>query len=373
MRYAFLTSNAKTLVNFRFELIKKIISLGHDVLAIAPDHDCTSKEKLLKIGALPIDCKLNRNSTNPVIDFFNLVQLIFLLKKLKIDSILTYTIKPVIYGGIAGFISGIPRRIAMIEGLGFVYTTNEINRKSKKFLKFFTTFLYKISIKRQHKVIFLNQDDIDEFISMGIVEQHKVFKLGGIGVDLAFWKNNKIRKHPFTFTMVSRILKEKGVIEFFKASQVLKKKYPNVLFKIVGDIDSNPTSLSKNEIMNWVKCGVDWTGPQDNIKKILLNTSVFVLPSYREGVPRSSQEALSMSLPIITTNVPGCKDTVIDGLNGFLIEPRDVEGLVSKMEKFIKQPTLVKKMGKNSRSIAENRYDVHVANDKIYCLMSESF
>lgn len=367
MRYALLTSNAMTLVNFRGHLIKKIVSEGGQVFAIASDFDEATRQMILSLGAVPVDCYFNRIGMNPFVDFFSTLRLTILLRSLKLDSILTYSIKPVIFGGFAAFLAGIPVRVAMIEGLGFAYTDNGAGFSFKKVaLKFLTNILYKVSLRLQDKVIFLNQDDINEFLKLRLVTQSKVIKLGAIGVDLNEWVQHKVFKYPITFTIVARLLREKGVFEFIEAAKIIKKDYPEVRFLILGDVDLNPSSLSRSQVLEWVNEGiVDWPGHVD-VREWLCKTSVFVLPSYREGFPRSAQEAMAMGLAVITTDVPGCRDTVIDGLNGFLVEVRNSKALADAMIKLIKDPSLIEFMGKQSRLIATQRFDVNKANATIF-------
>lgn len=367
MRYALLSSNAFTLVNFRAHLIKKIVSEGGQVFAIASDFDEITRAAILSLGAVPIDCHLSRTGINPFADILSTMHLTILLRKLKLDSVLSYSIKPVIFGGFASFLANIPIKIAMIEGLGFAYTDNGNGFSfNKSLLKFLTNILYKISLKLQDKVIFLNQDDIDDFLKMNLVSPAKVIKLGAIGVDLNEWSQDEIFKDPLTFTIVARLLKEKGLIEFVEAARLIKNKHPQVRFLILGDIDLNPSSLSRDEVLEWVNQGiVDWPG-QVEVKCWLRKSSVFVLPSYREGVPRSTQEAMAMGLPVITTDVPGCRDTVVDGLNGFLVEVRNSKALAEAMIEFIKNPGLIDKMGLESRRIASQKFDVNKASNVIF-------
>ena len=367
MRYALLTSNAMTLVNFRGHLIKKILSEGGEVFAIASDFDEATRLMILSLGAVPVNCYFNRTGMNPFVDFFSTLRLTILLRSLKLDSILTYSIKPVIFGGFAAFLARIPVRVAMVEGLGFAYTENGAGFSFKKVaLKFLTNILYKISLRFQDKVIFLNQDDINEFLKLRLVTQSKVIKLGAIGVDLNEWVQQKVFTHPITFTIVARLLREKGVFEFIEAAKIIKKDYPEVRFLILGDVDLNPSSLSRSQVLEWVNEGiVDWPGHVE-VREWLCKTSVFVLPSYREGFPRSTQEAMAMGLAVITTDVPGCRDTVIDGLNGFLVEVRNSKALADAMIKLIKDPSLIEFMGEQSRLIATQRFDVNKANATIF-------
>lgn len=373
MRYGLLTSHAATLVNFRGHLIRKIVNEGGEVFAIASDFNEVTRNAVMSLGAVPVDCYLNRASMNPFLDLFNTFHLTILLKKLNLNSMLAYSIKPVIFGGFAAFFARVPVKVAMIEGLGFAYTVDGgILPFRKVAIKLLTNVLYKISLKAQNRVIFLNQDDIDEFVKMKLVSRDKTIKLGGIGVDLKEWPQKKVFKQPMTFTIVARLLKEKGLVEFVEAAKIVKENYPYVKFLILGDVDLNPSSLSRNQVLDWVNQGlVEWFGHGD-VKEWLQKSSVFVLPSYREGLPRSTQEAMATGLPIITTDVPGCRDTVIDGVNGFLIDVRDSKALANAMINFIKNPSLISKMGEESRRIATQKFDVFKANDVIIRAMRSS-
>ena len=247
----------------------------------------------------------------------------------------------------------------MIEGLGFAFT-DTINSQTfkQRALRKLVSNLYKISLSLSHKVLFLNNDDLKQFVDLQIVKNDKCIMFGGIGVDLNYWHAIVPTIQPITFILVARILREKGIYEYIEAIKKIKKSYSQVKFVIIGDLDSNPGAIPKGQMMSWVNEGlIEWPGFV-NPKEWLEKSSIFVLPSYREGVPRSSQEALALGLPIITTNVPGCKETVLSDCNGFLIPVRDSQALESAMLKFIKNPDLIRTMGQNSRKMAENLFDV---------------
>jgi glycosyltransferase involved in cell wall biosynthesis len=374
MRFVILSSNARSIFNFRGHLIKRLVDNGHDVIALAPDYDAQSRLLLWNIGAKPVDCDLTRASINPFLDLIHTLKLAWQIWRIKPDSILCYSIKPVIFGGIAAFLARVPNRVMMIEGLGYIYTydTSELGIM-RRMLRKGVDLLYKLSLSLQQKVIFLNQDDINDFVGEGLVDPHKAVKLGGIGVDLEEWALDKQKKpsEVMTFTFVGRLLKEKGVHEFIKAAELVKTSHPEIRFLMLGDIDQNPGSLSEGDLIYSVQSGlIEWPGHVD-IKGWLSGTSVFVLPSYREGVPRSTQEAMAMGLPVITTDVPGCRETVVDGINGFLVAPRDHVALAKAMEKFIEAPSLINKMGKESRRIALESFDVNRINDRLIAIMMD--
>jgi glycosyltransferase involved in cell wall biosynthesis len=162
------------------------------------------------------------------------------------------------------------------------------------------------------------------------------------------------------------LLREKGIVEFAQAAQRIKQRYPNTRFLLLGGLDTNPGALREHEVRSWADAGfLEWHGHVPDVRPYFAQTSVYVLPSYREGVPRSTQEAMAMARPVITTDAPGCRETVVQGVNGFLVPPRDVDALVAAMERFILQPELILSMGQASRKLAEERFDVHKINQRI--------
>lgn len=371
MRVAFISSQAFSLVNFRGSLIKDLNRFDVEVFALAPDFDSATRQQVLFLGAKPIDFSLARTGKNPVIDFICTLKLSLLLRRLQIDVTLGYFIKPVIYGTIAAWLAGVPKRIAMIEGLGFVYTYmgDAPPNLSRKGLRLIVSLLYRLALKKAHKVIFLNMDDIREFVDSRMVKAQKAVCIGGIGVDLLEWSSKPIITDPVSFIMVARLLREKGIFEYAEAARQVKARYPHVRFIILGGLDSNPGGINLSEVQAWVNQGfLEWPG-HVKVKSWLEQASVFVLPSYREGVPRSTQEAMATGRPVITTDVPGCRETVVHGVNGYLIAPRNIDSLVKAMEKFITNPNLCKVMGRESRRIAEERFDSKKINRSLMSLL----
>lgn len=366
---ALVTSNAFSLINFRAPLIAEMIRSGKKVLAFAPDYDENLRAEVMLLGAEPIDFKLSRAGVNPIKDLLDGLNLYLLLRKLKPDVTLCYLIKPVIYGTIAAWLARIPCRFVLIEGLGYAF--NNLNEK-KQNLKSLILFhlvsrLYGVALKKAHKAVFLNDDDKNEFINAGIVSHEKTYCLGGIGVDLNNWHPTQPILSPVTFLLAARLIREKGIFEYINAAREVKKDYPEVRFILIGGIDLNPGSLAHSEVEAWVDEGlIEWPGHVSDVRSWLAESSVFVLPSfYREGVPRSIQEAMAMALPIITTNSVGCKETVIDGVNGYLIPPKNYQALAIMMRRFINSPELIAQMGVKSRLLAEDRYDVYKVNKRL--------
>lgn len=342
-----------------------MVDKGHRVLALAPDYDEKTRERVNALGAEPIDYSLSRTGLNPFRDLVDLLRLCLLLRKLKPDVVLAYAMKPVIYGTLAAWIVRVPRRFALIAGLGYSFTSaGQKNGFKKKILRHIVQTLCHVALYRATKVFFQNKDDLSDFLSWKVVNPSRACVIGPTGVDLQHFHFAPPVKNPVTFLLAARLLREKGIVEFAEASRTIKQKYPETRFILLGGLDTNPGAISKAEVESWVREGIlEWPGHVDDVRPWIAQASVFVLPSYyREGVPRSVQEAMAMGRPVITTDAPGCRETVINGVNGFLVPVRDVEALAKAMERFILEPDLIERMGKESRRLAEERFDVHKIN-----------
>jgi glycosyltransferase involved in cell wall biosynthesis len=363
-KIAIIGSQAFALWNFRGPLIQEMVERNLEVYALAPDYDDETREKVRKLGAKPVQYRLSRTGLNPFRDALNFLGLTLTLRRIRPDVTFSYTIKPVIYGTLAAWIVGVPRRFAMIEGLGYAFTApGEREEMKRRVVRTIAQFLYKLALRRATKVFFLNPDDLNEFVQKRLVFSEKVFLLGPIGVDLRAFTPAPPVTEPITFVLAARLLREKGVLEFVEAARRIKAKYSNIRFIVLGGLDTNPGAIPRKEVEGWVKEGlIEWPGHVADVRPYLAQASVFVLPSYREGGPRSIQEAMAMARPIITTDAPGCRETVIPGVNGFLVPVRNVDALVSAMERFINEPELIERMGKESRRIAEERFNVHKIN-----------
>ena len=363
---AIVTSQAFSIINFRGSLIRDLVAAGVQVYALAPDYDAKLRQLVYDLGAKPMDISFARAGTNPFRDALDMLLLAALLRRLRIDVVLAYTIKPVIYGTLAAWLAGVPLRVAMIEGLGYVFTPSGVSQtKTRKWLRRLVCFLYWFSLTLSHKVIFLNRDDISEFIEAALVDNSKVINLGGIGVNLVDWPFTQPVLKPLTFLLAARLLREKGIVEYAEAARQVKLIDPSVRFILLGGFDTNPGSLEKEEVESWVKEGLlEWPG-HVAVKSWLMQASVYVLPSYREGVPRSSQEAMAMGRAVITTDTPGCRETVNEGMNGFLVPVCDAPALANAMLRFVDNPSLIGVMGLESRRLAEIRFDDRVINARL--------
>lgn len=363
-RVAIISPYAPSIVSFRRALIREMIRRGATVYVLAPDYTPAIRASVEQLGAHPLDYPLERTGINPFRDLRSLFYLRRALRALQPDIVMPYNIKPVVYGTLAAHWAGVPHRVALIEGLGYAFIESPSLRK--RAVRWAGQRLYKTALRYAHTVVFLNPDDQREFIRQGLVAPQKTLVLGGIGVDLTEWQPAPPVLEPITFTLAARLLREKGIVEFAQAARIMKQRYPHTRFLLLGGLDTNPGALTEAEVRQWVQAGIlEWHGHVSDVRPYFAQTSVYVLPSYREGVPRSTQEAMAMARPVITTDAPGCRETVIDSVNGFLVPPRDVDALVRAMERFIQQPELIVTMGQASRKLAEERFDVNKANQKL--------
>ena len=366
-RVVIIGNQALTVANFRSVLIKDIVARGHEVFAVAPNFDTENRLRIKEVGATAVDVPLSRTGINPFRDLRDTFRLWQCLRQLKPNVVLASTIKPVIYGTIAATVSGVPDRFALITGLGYAFSESVTLRD--RAVQFIAKELYRIALRQTRMVFVQNPDDADELVEENIVSRDKIMRVNGTGVDLDEWPVLNLPELPITFTLAARLLGEKGIREYAAAARRVKHLHPDVRFLLLGDLDSNPSAIPEQEIAGWVSEGlIEWPGYVD-IRPWMAQTSIYILPSYREGVPRSTQEAMSSGRPIITTDVPGCRETVNPGKNGFRVPPKDVEALVSAMLFFIDNPEQIEIMGQASRALAEERFNVHPINEQILAAM----
>ncbi|GHD67397.1 glycosyl transferase [Luteimonas padinae] len=350
-----------SILKFRGPLLEAMVASGWEVHIAAPAVDTVTglREALRSIGVALHDIPLSRTGTNPVVDIGLVLALRALMRELRPTVVLPYTIKPVIYGTIAAWMASVPKRFALVTGLGFAFTGDR-----QGIVKRVVSGLYRFALGRTHKMFFQNPDDERLFRELGIAPVGiPSVVVNGSGVDVAAFRVAPLPGSPIVFLLIGRLLGDKGVREFAKAARQVKALHPEVRFHAVGWIDSNPDAIAQSELDAWVADGtLEFLGKLDDVRPAIAASTVYVLPSYREGTPRTVLEAMAMGRPIITTDAPGCRETVIDGDNGFLVPVQSVDALVEAMLKFIEDPALAQRMGRRSRQIAEDKYDVHKVN-----------
>ena len=361
---------ASSLYTFRKDLILSLIDKGYNVYAFTSDSDETELAKISQLGAIPIHYKLSRGGLNPYEDLSNTISLYKNIKKIQPDIVFSYFIKPVIYGTLAAKLAKVSKKIAMIEGLGFAFTEQpEGYSKKAKIVQRVQVALFKLALPLADKIIFLNPDDVKDLLYSHSIPVRHYEVLGGIGLKLADYpyqpvnpKNGKIN-----FLFIGRLLKEKGIFDFIEAAKIVKQRYPNAKFTVLGRTDAdNPGALHADQVQELVATGViDYPGQVSNVVDWIADSHVFVLPSYREGVPRSTQEAMAVGRAVITTDVPGCRETVVDGVNGFIVPKWNPQALAEKMIYFIENPEQIQVMGEQSYKIAQEKFDARKVNERL--------
>jgi len=353
--------------NFRLNLIDKFLEEGHDVVVIAPlDEYLTYKEKYPKVKHFGLRT-LDRDGINPIKDILLIAELARRFKKVKPDLVIHFTNKPNIYGAFAAYLTN-TKSIAVVTGLGYAFIQNGWMRKV-------ITLLYQFSGRFHQKFIFENQKDRLLFIDSNIVNKTKAIAVKGCGVDtLYFIPDTKVDSPETVFTFIGRLLYDKGIKEFVEAAKIIRKKGLNTKFWIVGELDQeNPATLDKEELLNWVENDiVYYHGFLKDVRPIIQSSDCIVLPSYREGLPRIIIEGMSMAKPVITTLTAGCEETVDEGQNGYLVNIKDSQALVTAMEKFIAlSPSEKKDMGEKGRLKAVKEFDDKIIANDYYQIVKD--
>lgn len=363
-----IASYGKSLVNFRLDFMKTLLEEEFDVFCAAPYFDDETAQTLVASGINIILLQLSRKGVNPLEDVKTIRHIKAIIAEKQIDILFPYTIKPVIYGSFAAARMNIPT-ICLITGLGLTFSGTTLKYRA---LGRLTTVLYRKAMRTSAAVIFQNQDDLQLFKDKKIVaETHSLHVVGGSGVNLdrfPFRPNHKDKNEIIKFVIVARMLKSKGVLLFLEAAKILKATYANAEFHLIGSLlDDTAHGLSIALLRKYHDEGIiTYHGHQNNVAPLLTNSDVFVLPSYlREGIPRSILEALSIGMPIITTQMPGCRETVGQHKNGILIPPKALEPLVEAMRFFLENPEKIRGMGEHSRELAEKKFDVNLINKEM--------
>lgn len=283
------------------------------------------------------------------------------LRRFRAELVLSYTPKIIAYGTFAARLAGARRVHALMTGLGTAFIDE---RPERRLVNSTARTLLGAALRMVDGVIFQNPDDRDELHRRGVLgKRARVALVAGSGIDTAHFAHVPPPAPPPRFLLVARVQREKGVLEYAEAARALRASHPEVEVRLVGPLDSHPAAVSEAVVRGWERDGaLAWAGPVDDVRPELERASVYVLPSYREGTPRSVLEALSVGRAIVTTDAPGCRETVRHGDNGFLVPVRDPGALRAAMERFVREPELIPRMGQRSRALAEARYDVRKVN-----------
>lgn len=362
MKIAVLSSHTSSLFWFRMDMMRDFIENGHTVIAFGSEPEAEWKKKFEEYNIEYRQLYVERNGMNPLKDLKTFRLLYTFMKKERPDKVFAYQAKTVVYGSIAAKLNGVTEVYPLIAGLGSIFRGEGFKNK---IVKTIMKIEYWAACKCSKKVFFQNQDDKNEFIQNGLVKDKKTVIINGSGVDLEKFKPTQFPEEP-AFLYIGRLIKDKGVMEYLQACKEIKDRHPMVRCLLVGPFDSNPSALKPDELRPYIDKGViEYFGEQSDVRPFISQCSTYVLPSYHEGTPKTVLEAMAMGRSIITSDAPGCRETVVEGLNGYLVNVKDIEGIKTKMEYLISNPEICKNMGQESEKIARDKYDVKVVNQSI--------
>ena len=374
MRILVIGGYARSLVNFRGHLLGSMVDAGHEVHAAAPGllADQATAGKLASMNVRLHDVAISRAGLNPVHDLKAFAQMVRLMRRIGPHAVLGYTAKPVIWGMLSAALAGVPRRFALITGLGYAFAERASGKQA--LVGKVARALYRVALKRASVVLFQNRDDAQLFAEMRLLgPSSRVVIVPGSGVDVNFFGRQPLPDGPITFLLIARLLGAKGIREYFEAAAIVHARHRGVRFHLVGPIDESPDGLTAAELEDLLKSGtVEWLGEAADVRPFIANCHVYVLPSYREGTPRTVLEAMAIGRAVITTDAPGCRETVEEGGNGFLVPPRSARALAAAMLRFVETPSLAQTMGAESRRLAERKYDVGLVNRQMLQAMDMS-
>ena len=365
-RILIIGNHPEQLLNFRGDLIRHLQSRGHDVVTACPPAPAEIDRRFAKWGVRRLDLALDRTGASLISDLRVLGELYRMFRREQPDVVLAYTIKPVIYGAFAARLAGVPVMAAMITGLGAAFLPPASFKE--RLVRGMARGLYRLAMRCTDLVFFQNPDDEDDFRRSGLIgTRQRVIRTPGSGVNLDRFARAELPPRPFRFLMIARLIGDKGVREYIAAAARVRRAHPEVEFHLVGPYDSNPSAIGPAEIEAAVAARhIVHHGGQVDVRPFLAACHAYVLPSYREGTPRSVLEALAVGRPVITTDAPGCRETVVEGEQGYLVSVAQVEPLAAAMQRLIEMaPADFERMADAARRLAETRFDVVRVNAQL--------
>ena len=358
-----LGSYAPSLINFRGPLIAAMVERGHEVFAAAPDIGPDIAAKLVALGAVPVPVALARTSLDPLATWRSGRRLSALVKEIAPDVMIAYTIKPVVLGAAAARAARVPFFAAMITGMGYAFLGGLHPKRLA--IRLAAMAMYRRALAASQLAIFQNEDDRRDFRRLRMLPAGKPsLVVNGSGVDLGRFEPAPLPAET-GFLMIARYLRDKGIREYGAAAARLKAEFPEARIKLAGWLDDAPDAISQAELDSMVAAGIEDLGKLDDVRPAIAGASVYVLPSYREGTPRTVLEAMAMGRAVITTDAPGCRGTVADGENGLLVPVGDSDALYRAMRRFVEEPDLARRMGEQSLRLVRERFDVTKVNAAI--------
>lgn len=365
MKVLLISPKNRTVYNFRGDLVREILARGYEVVVTGPDQ--VDVDRITALGAQFVEIPMNKTGTSMLGDLKYCLKLYQLMKREKPDVTLGYTVKPVVYGALAAKLAGVKNINSMITGGGYTFTAKTVKAK---ILGVIVRTLYRFGLACTNHIIFQNSDDRNEFCEKGLTNQRKCSVVNGSGVNMERFHPTPASKEP-VFFMLSRLLKSKGVLEYLQAAERVKKKYPQAQFQLLGKYETNmQDAVARDVVEQYIRDGIiERFEETSDVRPYYEICSVYVLPSYREGTPRTVLEAMAMGRAIITTDANGCRETVREGYNGFLVPVGDVEALEAAMIRFLEDPTLAQRMGENSVVYCNEKFEVSKVNQQMLKIM----
>ena len=364
---ALLASFPESLVNFRGPLIELLRARKYRVIACAPSAPPQLLDKLAILGVTFHSVDIERNEIAVFRDLLYAWRIFVWLRRTRPDVLLAYTAKPVIYGLAVGRVARVANRCALVTGLGYALTGRSFKRRT---LAWIVGRMYRVALRDCFCVMFQNPDDLALFRACRLLsERSRAVVVNGSGVDLQRFSPRPLPGEPI-FLLIGRLLRDKGVREYADAARVVKAGYPGARFQLAGWTDTNPEAIDDAELQRWVAEGViEYLGPLDDVRSALAAARFYVLPSYREGTPRTVLEAMATGRPVITTDAPGCRETVQHEVNGLLVPVGDVPKLAAAMIRLIENPELAEAYAEAGLRIARERYDARVVSEAMAAAM----
>ena len=365
MKIILVSRCAWSLYNFRAGLVRALVAQGVTVIG-AGAAEIAFQDKVRSLGVPFHELPIDKRGINPIADLWLFWVLYRWYRQEKPDVVHHFMIKPVIYGSLAAYLAGVPRIVNTISGLGYVFTEG-----NQTFLRKVVEVLYRMALSVSHLTFFLNLDDLSIFRNRNLVSEQGSALLPGEGVDTQHFKPDEGRvdgvHKNIVFLMIARLLKDKGIREYVEAARIVKAELPFAKFCILGEPDGrNPSSISKEKMLEWCDEGVvEWLDSTEDVRPIIARADVVVLPSYREGVPRTLLEAAAMGKPLVATDVPGCREVVRQGVNGFLVPVKDAHALADAMLTLAQDEPARAAMGKAGREIVVREFDESIVISKM--------
>ncbi len=366
-KIAVISSHTHSLFWFRMNMMEEFTRHGYEVIALGQEAESVWKQQFAAHGIRYQQIYVERNGMNPLKDLRTLRELDLFFKHERPEKVFCYQAKTIIYTCLAARKNGIKEVYPLVAGLGSIFRGDSLKRK---LIKAVMVTEYKLALRCSKRVMFQNNDDLSAFVDGQFLKSEICVSVNGSGVVVHMCFLLRMPEKP-AFLMISRLIKDKGVMEYLDACKMIKTKHPDATCLLVGPYDTNPSALKEDELQKYIDDGtITYFGEQLDVRPYIGKSSVFILPSYHEGTPKSVLECMSCGRAIITTDAPGCRETVTDGVNGYLVPVKDAKAVAEKMEVFLRQPELAAQMGAQGRSLVEQKYDVRKVNASIMKIMS---